>query len=194
MSYVVVDKLLKLGGRLGFVITQSLFKTSGAGQGFRRFEIPQAKAKPVLLRVVHVDDMVELNPFEGASNRTAVMVLEKGSRTRYPTPYTLWRREKGAHFTYDSTLEEVVGATSRSDFAAAPVDIDDTASSWLTARAGAIKALRNVLGVCRRTSFWRRATTTGCGHALDGCQQVVGRARRAGVFRQTPRAVRLPGA
>jgi hypothetical protein len=164
MSYVVIDRLLKLGGCLGFVITQSLFKTSGAGQGFRRFEIPQGKAKPVPLRVVHVDDMVELNPFEGASNRTAVMVLEKGAKTRYPVPYTLWRKGAGARFTYDSTLEEVVGATTRSGFAAAPVDLDDTASSWLTARVRAIKALRSVLGQSAYQA--REGSNTGGANAV----------------------------
>ncbi|MFA0742827.1 MAG: hypothetical protein DFNUSKGM_002958, partial [Candidatus Fervidibacter sacchari] len=33
MTYTVMERLLKLGGRLGFVITQSLFKTAGAGAG-----------------------------------------------------------------------------------------------------------------------------------------------------------------
>ncbi|MGB9880621.1 MAG: Eco57I restriction-modification methylase domain-containing protein, partial [Anaerolineae bacterium] len=40
MTYTVMDGLLKDGGRLGFVITQSLLKTAGAGAGFRRFELP----------------------------------------------------------------------------------------------------------------------------------------------------------
>jgi hypothetical protein len=43
MTFTVMDGLLKDGGKLGFVITQSLFKTSGAGQGFRRFRIPPTR-------------------------------------------------------------------------------------------------------------------------------------------------------
>lgn len=89
MTYTVMDRLLKDKGRLGFVITQSVFKTGGGGQGFRRFRIPQGQAQPTPLAVIHVDDMVSLNPFEGASNRTAVMVLEKGKPTTYPVPYTV---------------------------------------------------------------------------------------------------------
>jgi SAM-dependent methyltransferase len=89
MTYVVCDRLLKTGGRLGFVITQSLLKTAGAGQGFRRFRIGQGRRRDQFLRVLHVDDMVALQPFEGASNRTAVMVLEKGRQTTYPVPYTV---------------------------------------------------------------------------------------------------------
>ena len=146
MTFTAMDGLLKEGGKLGFVITQSLFKTSGAGQGFRRFQIPQRQGKATPLRVVHVDDMVSLNPFEGASNRTAVIVLEKGKPTRYPVAYTLWRKTKGARFTYDSTLDEVEAATKRLHFKAEPVDPNDPTSPWLTARPKALKAVRKVLG------------------------------------------------
>jgi hypothetical protein len=90
--------------------------------------------------------MVSLQPFEGASNRTAVMVLEKGKQTSYPVPYTLWRKVRGARFTYDSTLEEVTKATVRLNFVAEPVDPGDLTSPWLTARRKAIKAIRKVLG------------------------------------------------
>ncbi|MFS8808564.1 hypothetical protein NW837_14040, partial [Synechococcus sp. R6-10] len=74
MTYVVADALLKEGGKLGFVITQSVFKTA-AGAGFRRFELPEQNKQKRPLKVLHVDDMVELQPFEAASNRTAVLVL-----------------------------------------------------------------------------------------------------------------------
>jgi hypothetical protein len=145
MTLSVADTLLKSNGRLGFVITQSLLKTEAA-TGFRKFCIPQPSGSPVHLRVLHVDDMVSLQPFEGASNRTAVMVLEKGKPTTYPVPYTVWRKVKGARFTYDSTLEEVINATVRLNFNAEPVDPSDPTSPWLTARPKAIKAVRKVLG------------------------------------------------
>ncbi len=146
MTYTVMDKLLKDGGRLGFVITQSLFKTGGGGQGFRRFRIPDRQGQSTPLRVVHVDDMVSLNPFEGASNRTAVMVLEKGKPTKYPVPYTVWRKTKGARFTYESTLDEVTSATKRLNFVAEPVDPSDRTSPWLTARPRALRAVRKIFG------------------------------------------------
>jgi len=143
MVYAAMDRFLKPGGRLGFVITQSFFKTSGAGQGFRQFRLGE---EGDLIRVVHVDDMVTLNPFEGASNRTAVMVLEKGKPNRYPVPYTVWRKKGRGRFTYDSSLEEVISATRTLRFAAEPVDPEDPTSPWLTARKGALRALRKVFG------------------------------------------------
>ncbi|PWH17966.1 MAG: hypothetical protein DDG59_07045, partial [Anaerolineae bacterium] len=152
MTYTVMDRLLKDKGRLGFVITQSVFKTGGGGQGFRRFRIPQGNGQFTPIAVVHVDDMVDLNPFEGASNRTAVMVLEKGKPTKYPVPYTVWRKSTAAlrpgvraRFTYDSTLQEVTAATKRLQFSAQPVNPDDPTSPWLTARPRALRAVRKVL-------------------------------------------------
>jgi hypothetical protein len=146
MAFTVTDGLLRAGGKLGFVITQSVFKTAGAGQGFRQFRIPQPNGKFVPLRVLHVDDMVSLQPFEGASNRTAVMVLEKGKPTTYPVPYTVWRKQGRERFTYDSTLEEVTNATKQLNFVAEPVNRSDPTSPWLTARPKVIRAVRKVLG------------------------------------------------
>jgi hypothetical protein len=146
MTYVAADKLLKDGGKLGFLITQSVFKSELGGKGFRQFRIPQPNGKFVPLRVLHVDDMVALKPFEGASNRTAVMVLEKVKPTAYPVPYTVWRKQERKRFTYDSTLEEVTNATVRLNFVAEPVNPSDPTSPWLTARPKALKAVRKVLG------------------------------------------------
>jgi SAM-dependent methyltransferase len=144
MTYVVADALLKEGGKLGFVITQSVFKTA-AGAGFRRFELPEQNKQKRPLKVLHVDDMVELLPFEAASNRTAVLVLQKGQPTSYPIPYTVWRKVEGARFSYDSTLDEVLAATQRHDWHAEPVDPRDSTSQWLTASPNALQAIRKVL-------------------------------------------------
>ena len=146
MTYTVMDTLLKPNGRLSFVITQSLFKTAGAGAGFRRFLLPANDKQTRPIRVLHVDDMVALQPFEGASNRTAVMVLKKGEPTAYPVPYTLWRKKKGVRFTYDSSLAEVLSATVRLHFAAEPVDPNDPTSPWLTAQPHALTAIYKVRG------------------------------------------------
>ena len=80
MTYVSADRYLKRGGKLGFLVSQSLFKTSGAGQGFRRFRLPDNVAIGPLL----AQDLVQVKPFEGASNRTALAVFRKGSKTSYP--------------------------------------------------------------------------------------------------------------
>jgi len=144
MTYVAADRFLKDGGKLGFVITQSVWKTAGGGQGFRRFRIG---AKGAHLRILHVDDLSSIQVFEGASTRTSVFVLQKGEATRYPLQYTYWKKTtRGKRLDYDSTLEEVLEQTKQLQFLAAPVDTDNLTSAWLTARRNAISALRKVLG------------------------------------------------
>ena len=144
MTYEAMHRYLKDRGRLGFVITQSVFKTAGAGQGFRRFMLGDSTP----IKVLHVDDMVELNPFEGASNRTSVVILEKGRATTYPVPYTYWKKTaKGKSIGFDSDLKiEVEPMTKRLRFGAEPVDTKDKTSAWLTGRPLAIKAIKKVLG------------------------------------------------
>src|SRR5208337_949091 len=143
MAYEVCDSLLKPGGRLGFVITQSVLKTSGSGQGFRRFELPGGD----WLTVRHVDDLVDLQPFEAATNRTAVIVLERGTHITYPVPYTIWQRTvKGKRVGYDSTLSEVWSVTRRLNYFAEPVDSKDKTSAWLTTRRKALRAIRKMAG------------------------------------------------
>jgi hypothetical protein len=144
MTYVAIDKYLKKDGKLGFLITQSVFKTAGAGQGFRRFRLGDGKP----MQVLHVDDMMELQPFEGASNRTAVVILQKGRPTKYPMPsYLYWRKtSKGKSIATTSKFEDVLQMTERKQFAAQPVDESDLTSPWLTARPKAIKSVKKVLG------------------------------------------------
>jgi hypothetical protein len=90
MLYATADWYLKRGGRLGMVITQTLFQTV-AGDGFRRFRLgPEGDP----LKVLRVDDFVEMRPFDDASNWTSTIVLQKGEATEYPVPYYKWR-EKG---------------------------------------------------------------------------------------------------
>jgi len=144
MTYVAMDKYLKKGGKLGFLITQSVFKTAGAGQGFRRFRLGSGEH----IQVQHVDDMVELQPFEGASNRTSVVILQKGRKTKYPMPsYLYWKKAvKGKSIAIDSSLDDVLQMTERKQFAAEPVAGKDLTSPWLTGKPKAIKAVKKTLG------------------------------------------------
>jgi len=142
MTYVALDRYLKKGGKLGFVITQSIWKT-GASAPFRRFVLPDKTP----LRVFHVDDLSGLQVFEGASTRTSAFVIQKGDVTRYPLPYTYWQKKAhGSGLDYDSTLEEILTDVRQLRFQAEPVDADDPTSSWLTARPRALSAIHKVLG------------------------------------------------
>lgn len=138
-TYVSADRYLKDRGVLGFVITQTVFKSRGAGEGFRRFRLGQGK--PLGISKVH--DLVDLRPFEDASNQTAVVVLTKNEPTSYPVPYVLWGKK--GNLTFDMSLEEVKAATTRSSLMAEPVDRQDTTSPWFTLPRSLL-VLRSVVG------------------------------------------------
>jgi len=145
MTYVVADRLLKDGGRLGFVITESVFKTD-AGKGFRKFTLPGHNGEEIPLRVITIDDMVDLNPFENASNRTAVIIFEKNRKHNQQIPYIVWKKIKEKRFNPDSDLYDVISATKRLHYISEPIDPCDYSSFWLCARPNAIKAIRSVIG------------------------------------------------
>jgi len=142
-TYACADYYLKPKGQLGFVITQTVFKTKGAGDGFRRFQLGE---NGLPLRVKVVDDLSDLQPFEGATNRTAILTLIKGQPTRYPVPYTVWQRQGGQRIPPESTLEEASRLSRRRHYLAEPVEKEKPTSPWITANRYVLSALRKVIG------------------------------------------------
>ena len=148
-TYRSIDRYLKKNGRLGFVITQTLFKTHGAGDGFRRFQIGESGER---FRVLQVDDMVDLQPFEAATNRTAVLCARKGQATTYPVPYLKWRKRAKSRIELRDSLADVQKVTDRFSLAAEPIS-DSTSSPWLVAYPQALKVLRKIAGPSAYRAF-----------------------------------------
>lgn len=142
MLYAAMDNYLKGGGNLGFVITQTVFKTKGAGDGFRRFQLGEGDK----LKVKRVNDLVELQPFEGATNRTATVVLQKGEPNEYPVSYILWQKAKPGKIDVDLSLKEVEERTHKTSLSAMPIDRARPTSPWLTASSAVAAALQKALG------------------------------------------------
>lgn len=142
--YVCSDHYLKDHGRLGFVITQSVFK-SGANQGFRRFILPGEETE-IRLGVSKVTDMSLFLPFDGAINRTAVLVLKKNSRTTYPLKYDLWVPAQPRGTIAEADLPKVMQQISVREWQAIPVEPHQPESPWLTAPADIMDTLREIVG------------------------------------------------
>jgi hypothetical protein len=138
-TYACIDRYLKEQGIFSFLITQSVFKTRGAGEGFRRF-----KLKNVPLKVWKVHDFVALKPFEGANNRTTAIFLSKNDETRYPLPYILWRPREAIDQT--DSLDAVLKKTERIEMLASPSDDENVLSPWLTLPEKALKAVKKARG------------------------------------------------
>ena len=142
-TYACLDNYVKDNGRLGFIITQTLFKTKGAGDGFRRFQLGKKGAH---FQVLQVDDLSDFQPFEGATNRTAIVTFQKGRPTKYPVPYAYWRKKAGQSIGLDDDLDEVLAKVESKLWQAQPVNPSEAESPWITGRARGLKAVQKGTG------------------------------------------------
>jgi type I restriction-modification system DNA methylase subunit len=129
--YASADYYLKDGAKLGFLITQEVFKSKGAGEGFRRFQLGDKK----YLKILKAHDLVSIQPFEGAANKTAAIILKKGEETEYPVPFIVWNRKKGiGKIATDKLLDEVLPLLQKKNMTARP--IGNQTGSWQTFSIG----------------------------------------------------------
>ncbi len=126
--YVSSDYYLKDGGKLGFLITQEVFKSKGTGEGFRRFQLEKDGKH---LKVLKAHDLVSIQPFEGAANKTAAIILKKGEKTEYPLPYFVWIKKKGGgKIATDRPLDEVLRLLRKKKYSVTP--IGSSVGAWQT--------------------------------------------------------------
>ena len=178
MTYVCHDIYLKESGKLGFVITQSVFKTKGGGEGFRGFRYSKPGGNEMHLSPLEVEDLSTLQPFEGATNRTAIFVAGKSQTpVKFPVSYTLWNKNKRAKVEQDSSLKEVISKVERRKQLARPVDKNDPRSPWISASEPVLKVLMLLRGhgaydsrkgvYCPTNAiYWLSASQKGSGKTL----------------------------
>ena len=137
--YSSIDNYLKNNGKIGFVITQSVFKTTG-GDLFRSMKLPDGAN----IRILKVDDMVKLNPFRGASNRTAVIFAERDRPTKYPVEYIRWIPQEG--YSRDlANIENVKKVTNSIKEEAIPIP-PNTNGPWFTGTPKEHKIIDRLIG------------------------------------------------
>lgn len=145
ITYIVMDKFLKTGGMIAFVIRQGIFKSAQNGAGFRRFRIRD----DVPIKVLKVEDLSQIRAFENAVTSTAIFYAQKGKKNKYPVPYYLWthRAESGkSSFGAYAQLEEVRSRVFISEQWAMPAVRNDSTSLWITAAKSSLKDLQKFLG------------------------------------------------
>jgi methylase of polypeptide subunit release factors len=129
--YASSDYYLEDGAKLGFLVTQEVFKSKGAGEGFRRFQLGYGK----YLKVLKAHDLASIQPFEGATNKTAAIILKKGEKTEYPVSYIVWSKKKGVgKIATDKSLDEVSNLLNRKKLLAKP--ISSNVGPWQTREEG----------------------------------------------------------
>ena len=141
-TYVSADAFLKASNsKLGFVITKEVFKSKGAGEGFRRFEVPD---KGLYLCPYRVDDLSSLRPFH-AANKTACLFINKSVKPQYPVPYCVWAKKKGVKVAEtDMTVEEAKQSFTISRQVARPVG--ELGSAWQTMLVTSTSTLNKLVG------------------------------------------------
>ncbi|HIP66881.1 MAG TPA: class I SAM-dependent DNA methyltransferase, partial [Candidatus Nanopusillus sp.] len=136
-----LDRFTKENGKLAFLIPFTLFKTQ-AGAGFREF-LARGKNK-TCCKVLKIHDLVTLYPFEGAVNRTAMIVVEKGGKTEFPIPCIVWHHGKGVE--QELSLEEVKAITKRFEMTFIPIEENKPESPWMQITKKAYEGIKKVLG------------------------------------------------
>ena len=183
ITYRVIDKYLKLGGTLGFVLKESLFKSSKQAEGFRKFQI---KGKSIPIRVLKVYDLTRVKPFPGILNRTVIAYLKKGIQNTYPVPYYVWSPQKMATIKPSLSLSEVLKTIAINEQRAKPADSGNVLSGWITLDQNQESDAAKVLGKSEYRA--RTGVFTGGANSVfwlkilqgsDGLIQIVNDTERA---------------
>ncbi|MCY3626392.1 MAG: N-6 DNA methylase [Gammaproteobacteria bacterium] len=145
-TYFCLDQYLENGGRLGFVITNSVFKSKHAGSGFRRFMYTLGDNQTNYIKVDVVHDFSRKTVFDGVANETAVLICTR-SRTPHSWPITCveWfgnPKKIPETFDYDEIKSKFTHATRKVH----PVDRSDLTSPWLTASQASLSGLLKLQG------------------------------------------------
>jgi len=123
-------------GNLGFLIPFNVLKTQG-GSGFRKYLAYKTN-------VLKIHELSELYPFEGATNRTGMIVLGKG-KTKLPIKCTTWLCDKTSGISQDIGLDEVFRTTTQLDFFLYPIEANFPESPWMICSREAYEGIKKVI-------------------------------------------------
>lgn len=136
-----IDTLLREGGRLGFVITATVFRSELAGRGFRRRQLPEGT-----YRFCHIENLSRLAVFDHAANQTAILIASKEEHGSFPVPVVEWSKSPDQPRTIPTTLalESVLAMTTRTDMKGEPVSGRDPASPLVILPEPGLVASRDI--------------------------------------------------
>ncbi len=156
-----LDKFTKDGGKLSFLIPFTVYKTQ-AGAGFRKFLSMgylerTDKERDSFFKVLKVHDLVTLYPFEGAVNRTSLIVIEKTEGAKFPIPCITWYNPRSKGIEQEAELEEVKKTTQQFNLILLPIEREERdkpvpieryqpESPWMQITEKAYEGIRKVIG------------------------------------------------
>jgi methionine-rich copper-binding protein CopC/uncharacterized protein YunC (DUF1805 family) len=97
-------------------------------------------------KVLKIHDLVTLYPFEGAVNRTSLVVIEKSEGTKFPVDCVIWHNPRSGGIDQEAELEEVKRTTKQFNMKFLPVEKDKPGSSWMQITDKAYEGIKKVIG------------------------------------------------
>lgn len=157
-TYAVMDHFVKHGGVLSLVVHVSLFKTSGAGEGYRRFQLGAEES----FRVEEAHDFRSFQPFQTDSamrikTRTLTFRAIKGEKTSYPVPYHVWSKTVKGVIPGGSTWAEARERLTSVELVATPLrgtSEQGYLSPWLTVSKKALPQCKKVIAPVNHKSHY----------------------------------------
>ena len=131
-----VDQYLKSDGKLGFVITSTVFKSELAGRGFRKRQLPNSRR----YHFEHIDDMTDLQVFGKTSNQTSVLTARTKGTQPDPLPVTKWTPKKRRSIPPNADLSVVQEMTTLRVWYGEPADPRDPVSPLQVMTKAGLKA------------------------------------------------------
>lgn len=120
LTFSAIDHWLRLGGRIGFLITATVFKSDSA-RGFRLGRLPNSSG----VRIEAIEDLKAIRPFPDAENETAIYIATKVPSTAdaefSEIPCRIWNPKKSMRIDPSLSLDEVLEQISLTDGVACPV-------------------------------------------------------------------------
>jgi len=144
ITYCVADKFLNNGGKLGFLLKESLIKSARQAKAFRNFYIHTTSTP---LNVIKAIDLTEIKPFEGINPRTIALIIEKNSKTKFPIDYQIVKTiNKKRTFNMYLKYKDIKEKIFIEELIASPIDKNDFSSSWKTLSKIDMELSEKILG------------------------------------------------
>jgi len=129
VAFSSADHWLKIGGKIAFLITWTVFK-SGSARGFRLGALPDGTA----LRIIQIEDLTALQPFPDAANETSIYIAEKVRRASDAVceeiPCKIWRPKESSRIQPAISINKAYELTQIDNGSACP--IEDWGSPFFT--------------------------------------------------------------
>ncbi|MGE0932149.1 N-6 DNA methylase [Peijinzhouia sedimentorum] len=162
ITYIVANKYLKLNGRLGFLLKESLLKSVKQGKQFRKLFL---KPEGIHLGVDRIIDLTNLSPFDGINPRTIGLFFSKGVKTKFPISYIILKsKDKKKRFDVNSSLFQIQNLVEFEEIQGSPSDPKDLSSALMTLDKNLMSSSQAVMGKSEYKA--RTGVFTGGGNGL----------------------------